>query len=148
MLRVATGVWALVLASAASAPDVRSAGANEPQGVSLLQLIATPERYEGKRVLVEGFCHFAFEEHSLYLHREDSDLLNVANAVWLDTPGAHEALTETFVRVEGVFTAKEHGHLGAWPGELQSITRFERARTRRDYEKTSRDLPKPGGKPR
>ena len=98
--------------------------------VSLIQLIATPEKFEGHRVQVEGFCRFVFEEHSLYLHREDSELLNTLNAVWLDTSESHGDLNDSFVRVAGTFTQKGRGHLGMWPGSLVRITRLERARTR------------------
>jgi hypothetical protein len=98
--------------------------------VSLVQLIAAPEKFEGRRVRVQGFCRFVFEEQSLYLHREDSDTFNAANAVWLATKERHENLNDTFVRVEGTFTTKDKGHLGVWPGALVRITRLERARTR------------------
>jgi hypothetical protein len=99
--------------------------------VSLIQLIATPERFEGRRVQVEGFCRLVFEEQSLYLHREDSELLNTANSVWLDvTREGREALNDTFARVEGTFTQTQHGHLGMWPGSLGRISRLERVRTR------------------
>jgi hypothetical protein len=115
----------------------------DPQEVSVVQLIATPERFEGRRVRAVGFCHFAFEEQSLYLHREDADLLNARNAVWLAATGAYGGLNDTFVLVEGTFTAQSHGHLGAWPGELKDVTRLERAGTRRDYERPTREAPKP-----
>ena len=98
--------------------------------VSLVQLIATPEKFEGQRVRVKGFCRFVFEEQSLYLHREDSELLNTANAVWLATAQGHGDLNGAFVRVEGTFTQKVQGHLGLWPGSLVEITSLEREMTR------------------
>lgn len=106
------------------------AQSSEVMHVSMIQLVASPERFEGKRVQLLGYCRFGFEEHSLYLHREDSLLLNTANAVWLDTTERREDLNETFVRVEGTFTARDHGHLGLWPGALVQISRLERAKTR------------------
>lgn len=98
--------------------------------MSLVQLVVLPAEFEGRKVRVQGFCRFVFEEQSLYLHREDAELLNTANAVWLDTKERHEGLNGTFVRVEGTFTRKDHGHLGLWPGALVQITRLERVRTR------------------
>jgi hypothetical protein len=111
---------------------------DEPLSVSIIQLIATPERYEGKRVSVEGIAHFEFEESALYLHREDADCMNSSNGVWLDAP-ARPDLNDTFVVVVGRFTACSHGHLGAWPGEIQDVRHLEKAGTRRDYQR----VPKP-----
>ena len=42
-----------------------------PKDVSLVQLIATPERYDGKRVMVIGYLRLEFEGNALYLHSED-----------------------------------------------------------------------------
>ena len=113
-----------------------SSAAEDPLGVSLVQLIANPDWYEGKRVRVKGYCHLEFEEQSLYLHREDADLMNTSNAVWLESDSSdleQAKLNEQFVLVEGVFTGKSRGHLGAWSGTIRDITRFERALTRSEF---------------
>ena len=105
------------------------------EAVSLIQLIATPERFEGHMVRVIGVAQFGSEESALYLHREDSDLLNVSNAVWLATDKDYRSLKGAFVIVEGRFTAREHGHLGAFPGTIREIRRLQRMRTRADYQR-------------
>jgi hypothetical protein len=122
-LAVAATAWVFLGASNAS---------DQPKAVSIVQLVATPERYEGLLVQVKGVAHFEFEERALYLHREDADSMNSSNGVWLDASG-HADLSDAFVIVEGWFTAKSHGHLGAWPAEIQRIRRLERAGTRKDY---------------
>ena len=109
-----------------------SGGQREPEPVSIVQLLATPARYEGRLVQVRGVAHFEFEESALYLHREDADHMNSANGLWLEA-GGHDDLSDVFVLVEGRFTARSHGHLGAWPGEIDHVTRLERAGTRKDY---------------
>jgi hypothetical protein len=48
----------------------------------------------------------------------------------LHTDEGHDDVNGAFVRVEGTFTSREHGHLGLWPGELVQITRLERVTTR------------------
>src|SRR5258708_13623082 len=58
----------------------------EPEGVSLLQLIATPRAYHEKVVRVIGFAFLEFEGHGLYLHKEDFEHSLLKNSVWLDTP--------------------------------------------------------------
>jgi hypothetical protein len=101
----------------------------DPTSVSLIQLIATPEKYEGRRVRVEGFCRFVHEEQSVYLHREDAELLNTDNGVWLHVK-QREDVNGVFVRVEGTFTRQNRGHLDAWPGALVEITKLERIEKR------------------
>ena len=113
-----------------------SSAAEDPLGLSLVQLIANPDRYEGKRVRVKGYCHLEFEEQSLYLHREDADLMNTSNAVWLELEASdvdQAKPNEQFVLVEGIFTGKSRGHLGAWSGTIRDITRLERALTRSEF---------------
>ena len=41
------------------------------KSVSMIELIANPEKFDGKRVFVNGFVHFEFEGNGLYFHEED-----------------------------------------------------------------------------
>jgi hypothetical protein len=122
--------------------DVGAEQKKHPISVSLIQLLATPERYEGRRVRVIGYCHLAFEEQALYLHKEDADTFNERNGVWLGLDDATatkvEALHQQFVLVEGTFTGKVHGHLGAWPAALTGISRIERSPTRAEIRSQRR----------
>jgi len=95
--------------------------------VSLAELITVPERFDGKRVRVVGYAHFEFEGSGLYLHREDSEHLLTKNGVWLTTP-AHTDLrrvNDRYVLVEGLFVAREHGHMGMWSGTIREVTRLD-----------------------
>jgi len=124
-LRTAVLLLSVVGIATAASPE------EQPTRVSLIQLIATPERFEGRLVEVRGFCRYVFEEHAIYLHREDAELVNAANGIWLDVESKeYESLNDNYVFVVGAFTAKEHGHLGSWPGELQRIIRLEWTPTR------------------
>jgi hypothetical protein len=147
LTRTVGGVWSVLLATASLALcavfGLAAAMPENVKDVSIVQLLATPERYEGRRVRLKGFCHFEFEEHALYLHREDSEVLNRNNGVWLDSSSLGDHLNETFVLVEGTFTSKAHGHLGAWPGEIQRITRLEHLRSREEYEEMLKKGPPP-----
>jgi hypothetical protein len=105
-------------------------------------LLAAPEEFEGRVVQVVGFLHFEFEEQAVYLHREDSDMMNSSNGIWLDGSGEYAALNDSYVIVQGTFASTKHGHLGLWPGAIQNITRLERARSRADYRQILRP-PKP-----
>ncbi len=69
-------------APAAKPPDVveieREYGKAQEYGkiqhISLINLIATPERYHGKWVRVQGVANFEFEGNALFLHKEDYKL--------------------------------------------------------------------------
>ena len=51
----------------ASGTDLASPQIQGVEQVSILQLIVTPERYDTKKVQVEGFLHLEFEGNALYL---------------------------------------------------------------------------------
>lgn len=133
--------------AASESPSPAVTQPNEIQDVSLVQLIASPEKMEGRLVRVQGFCRFEFEEQAIYLHREDADQMNFANGLWLDTDRDYADRNATFVVVEGTFTTKSRGHLGAWPGAIRDITRLERSKSRADYERL-RQSPKAGPRTR
>jgi len=95
--------------------------------VSIIDLIANPEQYDGKPVRVMGFAHFEFEGEAIYLHREDFDQGLTSNGIWLDTgdKGGPAELSDQYLIVEGTFVAAGRGHLGMWSGEIGKITRME-----------------------
>jgi len=94
--------------------------------VSMIQLIGSPERYDGKRVMTEGFIHI--DEHqregkNLYVHREDYLHNLYKNGLWvIDVPGG-EKCQDAYVSVIGVFSS-DTGHMGASAGSI----RIERCR--------------------
>ncbi len=61
--------------------SVSSAENSEPIQASLIQLIASPEKYDGKLVEVIGFTSFEFEDLSLYLSENDHTYFNKLNSV-------------------------------------------------------------------
>src|ERR1700693_2065130 len=111
---------ALVSIALCSFADVSASPPQEPTvSISLVRLISSPGRYEGKRVLVEGFAVLEFENQSLYLNQSDADYLIRGNATWLDISEAlyHSAkrkqLNRHYLRVEGTFDPRETGHMGS-----------------------------------
>lgn len=95
----------------------------EPANVTMTQLIATPEKYEGQHVRVIGYLHLEFEGDVLYLHKEDFDHAILGNGIWVHIGDDQKKLSDNYVLLEGVFTAKKHGHMGMWSGELSDINR-------------------------
>jgi hypothetical protein len=94
--------------------------------VSLINLVATPERYDGKYVSVLGYVSLEFEGSAIYLDREDMRRCLTKNAIWLNVElGTNIPREELYRRfhgkcclVEGRFNAQDKGHLGLFSGGL------------------------------
>lgn len=104
--------------------------------VSLVALLARPREYDGKIVQVVGFAHLEFEGNGLYLHREDFEQGLVKNSVWVDISGqrARLAPNDRYVIVEGVFNARNNGHMGLRSGSLERVTRFDAWPSRKEMD--------------
>ena len=101
--------------------------AAEPKLVSIIQLLASPERFNNQRVVVKGFAHVEFEGTALYLHKEDFDHGLTNNALRLAVPrnGAEKwvALSGRYVIVTAKFVWGPGDDI--FGGMLVDITRFE-----------------------
>ena len=92
--------------------------------VSLLELVARPELFDGKRVRVTGYVHLEFEGNALYLSRHDLDHHQYANGVWVEfeTGLASKLCQDRYVIIEGRFSSEDRGHLGMWSGAIREIS--------------------------
>ena len=90
---------------------VSNAQKEEPLEVSLIQLIATPERFDGKLVQVWGFLDFD-ERSFLFLHKEDHDNAMFSNAIWFDPDpracGNFTEIDQSYVGLIGVFRMRHN----------------------------------------
>ncbi len=86
--------------------------AESPQPVSFLELIANPNKFDGKLILVTAFLGLDPPDgNMLYLHKEDYDNgilpnavdIEVTNQMWID----REKLDGSYVTVVGVFQSAE-----------------------------------------
>src|SRR5262245_34650610 len=96
-----------------------------PLALSLVQLIATPERYDGKFVRVWGYVRLEHEGSAVYLHKEDFERSLSRNGLWLTGPEQGE-VSDCYALVEGRFDARNKGHLGLWSGAIDRVSRLER----------------------
>lgn len=116
--------------------------AAEPEGLSLVQLIARPLDYQGKIVKVVGFCWFEHEGNGLYLHEEDFRHGLTRNALWIDLgwpePDEYRKLRGRYVLVEGVFDAERKGHGNLFSGTLGDIRRLVPWPSRKELEAAER----------
>ena len=101
----------------------------QPTSVSIIQLIANPEKYNGKRVRIIGFVRIEFEGNAIYLHQDYEKLGIYSNALWLDVTDEirkdREKYDGKYVIVVGTFDASNHGHMGLFSGTISDIKRFD-----------------------
>ena len=119
--------FSLILAACQAPVSSPALNESEPVDVAVIQLIATPERFEGRRVHVVGYLYQEFEGSGLYAHQEDFERSLYRNGLWINVarcgyPGK-PSINDAYVLVEGEFTGKEHGHMGLWSGSLSNVTR-------------------------
>jgi len=95
-------------------------GSGESAHLSVIQLIATPQKYHRQQVRVVGFLHVNFEGNALYLSEGDGKHGITKNALWLEfDEDCYRELHNKYVFLEGVFDAQHHGHLKLYSGKLQ-----------------------------
>jgi hypothetical protein len=94
--------------------------------VSIIQLLARPEVYNGKQVRLKGYIHLEFEGNGIYLHREDQQRSLYSNGLWVGFK--HDAkipreCQDRYVLVVGTFAAADRGHMSLWGGSVNDIFR-------------------------
>lgn len=102
---------------------------SEDFNVSIVRLIATPDRYHDRKVQVTGYMNLEFEGDAIYLHKEDYEKGLTKNGFWVtfsDKLDRKEIikLNKGYVLIEGKFDKDQHGHMGLFGGEIYEITRI------------------------
>ena len=107
-------------------------GSPEVCSVSFVQLLAHPDQYNGKLVVVEGYMNLEFEGNGLYLNREMFLYGQTFDAFWVDVEGItiHPQSRQGYVSVRARFNGEKHGHFGMFAGALEQITAIEVLRRR------------------
>ena len=100
------------------------------QDVSVIQLIAQPEKFDGKRVRFIGFLRLEFEGNVIFLHREDFNRGISRNGLWVNVPSdmtkhQQDEVNMHYVICVGVFRAGMHGHMGMFSGEIDEVRRLQ-----------------------
>lgn len=92
---------------------------------TILQLIARPELFDGKRVSVQGFVHLEFEGRGIYISRQDHSDGLTRNGLWVGgfREGARvRDCQDRIVVLVGTFHAQEYGHMGLWSGSIEDVS--------------------------
>lgn len=99
--------------------------------VSSIQLLATPERFHGKRVRVTGWWTWAFEVSVLSPYREDAEYS--MNGIWLDVDAKQASefasAQNGYCVIEGVFDASKGDGRSITATSIRRVTRIERIRS-------------------
>jgi len=100
-----------------------------PKMVSIIDLIANGQKYDGKKVFVKGFIVVEFEGNAIYLSRDDCEQGNTKNGIWLafskdslDGKSVQD-FNRSYGGLFGTFDTKNYGHLGLFSGTLKGIDR-------------------------
>jgi hypothetical protein len=125
--------YVLVLVQAFGIIACSVAHAEDPReiAVSIIQLIANPAAFDGKRVLVVGYLTLEFENHAIWLSELDARHIITRNSLWLDVDihgpfyANRAKLHNRYGLVVGTFNAGRRGHLGLFGAEIENITRLE-----------------------
>jgi hypothetical protein len=111
-------------AFAAPVGDRCGDGARGLCDVSIVELLAVPEKFHDKRVRVVGFGTLAFEGNTLCTSRHSG-----TGCLWLDIEGVKDpGFRKGWVVVEGRFDGEGRGHLGCCAGAIDRISVLVRAR--------------------
>ena len=103
---------------------------NGVANVTMIQLIATPEKYDGQLVRVIGVGNLEFEGDCISLSKEDWKY-GGGNTIWIElgkeaTPYQEaQQYNGEYVIVEGTFDKDDCGHLGMFCGSIKNVYRYD-----------------------
>jgi hypothetical protein len=98
--------------------------------VSLVELLAKPSRWQGRRVAIEGYLHLEREGGGLYPSAEDYQRRNRRRALLTasfmrDVPGPQCKCNDQDVVLVGIYDASDKGQEGAWGGAVKDIEQVQ-----------------------
>ena len=113
----------VLLFSATLRPDER------PEFVSMVRLIANPERYNGKLITFVGYFVVETDGTAVFMSSEDYEHQITANALWIETTDQirhkEETLNMNYVLFVGVYHASNLKSIPFPSGEITQIARSD-----------------------
>ena len=98
--------------------------------VTIIQLIATPEKYDGQLVRVIGVGNLEFEGNCISLSKEDLKY-GVGHSIWIELGEKAISYEEAkkfngeYVIVEGIFDKDDCGHMDMFCGSIKNVSRYD-----------------------
>jgi hypothetical protein len=121
-------IRAIVLLALILKPFGISAEVDNAAHLSIIQLIATPEKFDGKLVAVVGFLHIGRESDLLFLSEEDYKHSLPENALWFHLSEAmgkdRDKLNRNYVVLVGIFRASRPGGYPCPNGGIEVVKRY------------------------
>jgi hypothetical protein len=107
-------------------PELTPSSPQQPREVSIIELLASPERFRGQLVRLIGFVTLESEGTAVYLHEEDYMRTITRNAVWLDVARSDSPrlARPAYAIIEGQFDPARQGHMGMFSGTLTRVSRI------------------------
>ncbi len=98
--------------------------------VTMTELLATPEKYHGKLVVVEGVGNLGFESDTLWMSKEAFQYQTDQNLWlrWSDRAMPYEDAKQfngKYVLVEGIYDMNDKGHMSGSRGTIRDINRYK-----------------------
>jgi hypothetical protein len=93
--------------------------------VSLVALIATPERFQGTLIRTSGYLRLEFEGDAIFMTKSDADHRISKNGLWVSAEEFRARKNEVhnrYVFIEGRFSAQILGHMDAYSGAITNVT--------------------------
>jgi len=110
----------------AAAPPPQPTATGRPEAVSIVDLLARPDAYDGKFVRLDGFLHVKFEGTAVFMTKEHADYLMCKYGLWVSFKDGDVKARDfdcKYVLLEGIFNKANKGHMGLWSGELRDVSR-------------------------
>jgi hypothetical protein len=115
----------LVLAVIAGALLTGAEPRKSSERVSVIELVATPERHSGGHIYVFGYLVDELEHHALYLTKDDAEYFNVRNGIWVELPtdSTVRRPKKGYVFVRGYFSNETNGcgHHALWRSQITNV---------------------------
>ena len=101
--------------------------------LSIVDLIANPEMFDGRKVLIQGYVRIEFEGQGVYLHQDDFRYGITRNALWVTADGGVDlkGCQDSYALVKGTFRAGIGGHFGMFSGVLDEVTECSKIQLRK-----------------
>jgi len=97
----------------------------EDSYASMIRIIANPEKFDGKRVVVFGFVDFEREANLLFTDKERYDNVILTDALWVESSEqmgkSKDSLNLKYVRIDGTFRTGSKGRFQIAVGGITDI---------------------------
>ena len=96
------------------------------EAISIIELIANQEDYDGKLVRVAGYVELGYGSHAVYLSSDDAKYDIFKNGLWLvfSKRQLQHRYDGRICSIEGYFNAANKGPNSLWSGAIENIERI------------------------